>query len=63
MSGLTRKPRVGEVVGSRGLRFTVTHFDNSLCWTRDANGIGSCFIWWFSRDNEFNNQHTIVEAA
>lgn len=63
MSGLTRKPRVGDIVEAGGREFTVTHFDRNICWTIDRNGNASCFIWWFERTGSFNTAHTIVKEA
>lgn len=67
MSGLTRKPRVGDRISydsTRPYTSTVHHVAGNICWvlpdgrtdTRDL----TCFIWHFSNPEELNKLHTIV---
>lgn len=63
--GLTRKPRVGEVLdcaGDNAGPFTVTRVGEQICYTTDAAGHESMFIWRFragASDEHLNKLFTI----
>lgn len=63
---LTEKPRKGQRVAWRdehGLRChaTVMSTDGNLCWVKDdKSGLTNPFIWFFPRNNEFNQMAEII---
>ena len=71
MTGLTRKPRVGNRLTYEGKVWgTVHHFDGNLCFVtrqgQEKPGPADLFIWRFTPGGgpeEFNTLFTIIEDS
>lgn len=61
---LDRKPRVGDWVswpGDQPHQITEVK-DDGIAWMRAPGGDATCFIYYFRRDQTFNNQASFCAA-